>query len=147
MTRFSTVLLFCAMGLILSGCVVASPDTDTYDDAAATTLGTAGSEVSTVEKLLTLLDEDKIMRPTVVAQLRYSETNLSGASDDFDSLNPPTSADPLQKRVSDLLSKAEDSVQEARIAVHRDQRSRYTSIAKNLSSLADTMNRVEKSVS
>jgi len=131
----------------LSGCVVASPDADTYGDAAASTLGTAVSEVATVRTLLELLDSGDIQRPAVVTQLRYSEKSLSQASQSFGSLNPPPAGDRISDEAGPLLDRAEALLQDARIAVHRDDKAKYRTIAKDMDSLETQLEHLEASAS
>lgn len=145
--RLAAALLIVVTALTTSGCVVASPDADTYADAAASTLGTAASEVATVEDLLRLLESHKIFSPTVVAQLRYSEDTLAKASQSFGSLNPPPSQDKLNQEVSQLLDDAESLLGDARVAVHRDEKASYSGIADDLRSLATQLQDLEKSAS
>jgi len=121
--------LLVALVPVSTGCVVASPDTDTYDDAARQTVDTAISEATTVETLLHLLVDDRIPRPAVVAQLRYSEQGLDHASSWFTGLNQPVGSDPTAARLGALLQDAGDLVGDARVAVHRDQEGQYADIA------------------
>lgn len=132
---------------LASGCVPASPDVDTYDDEAMRTAGTAVSEVRTVERLLDLLDQDRILRPTAVAQLRYSEDALGSTTTSFSELNPPEARDPLADRLGGLLDQAEQLVMDARVAVERSAVEDYTAIARRLESTAKKLEAVEAEVS
>lgn len=133
--------------LLTSGCVVASPDPDTYGDAAASTLGTAISEVATVQTLLDLLDAGDIQRPPVVVQLRDSEEALSRAAQGLGSLNPPTARDQLAEQSGELLDEAESLLQDARIAVHRGEKSDYPGISAQLDVLHTELEALEKRAS
>lgn len=128
----------------LTGCVPASPDADTYDDKAAITLGSAVSDVMTVERVLQTLDDGRMLRPTAVAQLRASEDALGTATKAFTELNPPPSRDPLYKQASTLLGGAGDLLAEARIAVERHDVAAYADLARELRSLADDLGAVEE---
>jgi len=132
-----------AAALLLSGCVPASPDADTFEDEAMRTAGAAVSEVRTVERLLVLLREQRILRPTAVTQLRYSEDGLGTAADDFTELNPPLSRDRLADRLSTLLDRAEQQVAEARVAVERRDVQAYRDLAHQLETTAKHLERVE----
>ena len=137
-----------ALALVLAlglggGCVPASPDPDTYRDAAAQTLGTAVSELATVEEMLRLLVADKIMRPAAVTQLRYSEDGLEKSTQWFTGLNPPTGSDGFGKRLGTLLQDGGDLLADARVAVHRGEESRYTRIADDLKKLGDRLDKIE----
>ena len=133
--------------LLTSGCVVASPDADTYGDAAASTLGTAVSEVATVKTLLQLLVAGDIQRPAVVAQLRYSEESLSRSAQGLGSLNPPPEQDMLSEEAGRLLDEAESLLQRARIAIHRHEDAQYPGIADDLDALGTELEVLEKSAS
>ena len=137
--------LLCAA--LLSGCVVASPDDDTYRDASVSTLGTAASEVATVETLVTLLEDGRIPRPAVVAQLRYSEKSLGSTSQGFTTHNPPSGAHDLEHEVGDLLDEAEGTVADTRIAVHAEATSDYARLAQDLADLARRIEDLEKELS
>ena len=141
-TTFSALLLL----VPLTGCVPQSPDTDTYRDAAAQTLGTAVSEVATVEQILRLLGEGDMLRPVAVTQLRYSEDGLEKSTSWFTGLNPPTGSDLLEQRTGTLLQRAGDLVAEARVAVHRDAAGRYPGIAARLASLGSKLDKLESRV-
>lgn len=145
MRRLTAVLV--ALLLLSSGCVVASPDADTYGDAAASTLGTAVSEVATVRTLLELLDSGDIQRPAVVAQLRYSEDALSRAAQGFESLNPPPEQDVLSDETGRLLDEAESALRDARVAIHRSSKADYPKIAKDLDDLGARLEKLETSAS
>jgi len=138
---------FAGLLLLTSGCVVASPDDDTYGDAAASTLGTAVSEVATVKTLLDLLVSGDIQRPAVVAQLRYSEEALGRASQSFGSLNPPPESDGLEEEAGQLLEDAEALLQDARIAIHRHKSADYAEIASELDALHTQLEDLEKRAS
>ena len=142
--RTTGVALALVLALVLGGgCVPASPDPDTYRDAAAQTLGTAVSELATVEEMLRLLVADKIMRPAAVTQLRYSEDGLEKSTQWFTGLNPPTGSDGFGKRLGTLLQDGGDLLADARVAVHRGEESRYTRIADDLKKLGDRLDKIE----
>jgi hypothetical protein len=142
--RWTAVLV---VVFLVSGCVPASPNVDTYDDEAMRTAGTAVSEVRTVERLLELLEQDRILRPTVVAQMRYSEDALATTTTSFSGLNPPEARDPLADRLGGLLDQAEQLVMDARVAVERRDVGDYTAIARRLESTAKKLKAVEAEVS
>lgn len=133
--------------VLMSGCVVASPDDDTYRDAAAMALATAASEVGTVELMLDLLDRDKITRPVVVAQVRYSEAGLEKTAAGFESLNPPPGEDGLGQSAGTLFDEAADAMQDARRAIERREIAQYTVISRQLGELASRLQTLEKSAS
>lgn len=144
MSRLATVLALLAL---VSGCVVASPDADTYEDAAATALASAGSEVATVEKMVSLLEDGKITRPAVVAQLRYSEKGLAQAAQGFSDLNTPVGQDGLADDAGAVLDDAETALSDTRLAVHRDEEADYPVLAAQLRDVGRRLTALEESVS
>jgi hypothetical protein len=147
MKRWLGLVLASALLAVTSGCVVASPDADTYEDAAASNLGTAASEVATVQMLLDLLDHHRITTSAVVAQLRYSEKNLATAAQGLTGLNPPHSEDGVSTKAGKLLDQAESLIEDARIAVHRSQTADYSRIAGRLKALGKDLQGLEGQVS
>jgi hypothetical protein len=142
-------VLLAVLGAVVplaSGCVVASPDTDTYDDAARQAVRSAISESTTVEKLLHLLADDDIPRPAVVAQLRYSEQGLQGATSWFTGLNQPAGSDATAARLGTLMQDAGDLVANARVAIHRGQESQYADIASALDRVIRDLQKAEADV-
>jgi hypothetical protein len=139
-------LLVTLLGVLGSGCVPASPDVDTYDDKARLTLGSAVSEVRTVETILRSLHEDRMFRPTAIAQMRYSQSALDTATSAFTELNPPPRRDRLTARMTTLLGDAGDLLDEARTAVERHHRDRYPALAKELAAIASDLEELEGQV-
>ncbi len=133
--------------LLLSGCVPASPDAGTYDDKVRVTLGAAVSDVRTVQTLLETLYDDRMLRQTAIAQMRYSEKSLGTATSALTELNPPPQRDRLTRRMSTLLGDAEDLMDEARTAVERYHRDRYPGLADDLDQVAKDLEKLEEQVS
>jgi hypothetical protein len=133
--------------LLVAGCVPASPDVGTYDDRAALTLESAVSDVRTVSTLLETLHDDRMLRPTAIAQLRYSEKSLDTAITAFTELNPPPQRDRLTQRMDTLLGEAEDLLGEARTAIERENRARYPALVRDLEATAVDLERLAGRVS
>jgi hypothetical protein len=130
--------------LLLAGCIPASPDADTYDDKAMRTLGAGVSDVRTVQKLMQTLYDGRMLRPSAIAQMRYSEGSLATASGAFTELNPPPSRDALNEKVSTLMSDASDLLAEARTAIERENVQDYPKLAKEMGKLADKLEKLEE---
>lgn len=146
-SRLSAVVPALAVALMLcSGCVVASPDDDTFGDAAVSTLGTAASEVGTIRSMLELLDDNRITRPVVVSQLRHSEASLDQAAASFEALNPPLGTDALAQKAGELLDRSAVALQDARQAVRRREVSDYAGIARDLKAVDTDLQALQKSV-
>jgi hypothetical protein len=138
----------CLLALVLlSGCVPASPDDDTYKGKVSVTLGAALSEVATVQTILETLHEGKMLRPTAIAQLRGSQSSLDANSGAFNEVGPPPDLDSLYARTNALLSDATDTVHEARLAIERRESGRYVEIADSLGRIADELDRLEAKAS
>ncbi|MEU0313162.1 hypothetical protein [Nocardioides sp. NPDC006273] len=145
MTRRLVAVLLAAF--LVSGCVPASPDVDTYGDEALRTAGTAVSHVRTVERVLNLLHEQRMLRPTAITQLRYSEDGLGTTTTSFSELNPPLASDPLADRLGGLLDRAEQLVMDARVTVERRAVEDYADVARQLESTAKKLEAVEAGLS
>jgi hypothetical protein len=133
--------------LLVSGCVPASPDADTYRDKTAVTLGAAVSDVATVERLLQMSYDGRMLRATALTQLRYSDGALGTATDAYTELNPPPRLDGLYERSSTLLGDAGDLVAEARIAIERREVDRYPDLADELKKIGSQLEKLEGRVS
>lgn len=133
--------------VLLGGCVPATPDDETYRDQASRTLGSAVSEVRTISTLLDTLYDDRMLRPTAIAQFRYSESALETETGKFTQLTPPVSQDRLHTRATTLLGDAGDLAAKARIAVERNHHDRYRSLVRDLEKLAAELERLEGRVS
>ena len=129
-----------------SACVPASPSPATYEDKAATTLGSAVSEVSTVQLTLRQLDRGATFRPTTLTVLRSSEDSLDTATTAFTELNPPPVDDRLHARTTRVLGDAQDLLARARIAVVRDRPQEYPSLLDDLDRLHRRLDTFEKQV-
>jgi hypothetical protein len=133
--------------VLVSGCVPASPDEDTYRGKASVTVGGARSEVGTAQKTLDALRHDRTFRPTAVVALRDSRSSLGTNASAFHEVNPPQSLDGLYRRIDRALSDAADAVQQAVLAVHRQQVGRYARIAADLGGVANRLARLERATS
>lgn len=131
----------------VTGCVPSTPDADTYDDKAAQTLGSAVSEVRTVQRLLQTLSENRMFRASAVTQVRYSEDALDTANKAFTELDQPVSRDRLARDVGTLLGDAGDLLTDARTAIVRRERADYPRLAEDLGALVEELEKVEGRVS
>jgi hypothetical protein len=132
---------------LLTGCVTANPDDQTYKDKAALTLGGALSEVATVQKVLESLHQDKMFRTTAIAQMRASQNSLDSNAGAFTEIHPPPDLDWLYNRTDTLLSDAQDTTNAATLAIQRRDVDQYPKIAKDLSKLAHELDKLETRVS
>jgi hypothetical protein len=138
----------CLLGSVLvAGCVPASPDNGTYKAKTALTLGGALSEVATVQKTLETLHQGRMFRPAAIVQLRNSSSKLDTNAGAFNEVHPPPDLDWLYNKTNSLLSQAQDTTNQAGLAIERDQVGQYPKIAKDLGKLADQLDKLETSVS
>lgn len=135
----------CAL-LLVTGCVPATPDADTYRDKAQRTLGAGVSEATTVAKVLQTLDEDKNFRSSAITQVRDSQSAIDTAEGAFIELTGPAELEKLTTRTGTLMSDAGDVMDDARTAIeHRDTAS-YVPLADQLEKLATEMEKLEESL-
>jgi hypothetical protein len=116
----------------------------TYDDKASQTLGSAVSEVRTVQRVMETSYDGRMLRPTARTQMRYSEDALDTATSAFTELNPPPTRDRVFERANTLLGDAGDLVTRARITLERSEERRYPGLAKQLGRTANQLERLEE---
>jgi hypothetical protein len=134
------------LAVTLSGCIPATPDADTYRDKAERTLGAGVSQTTTVAMILRNLHKDKMFRPAAITQMRYSQGSLDTASTAFTELTGPAQLDDVTRKVSSWMSEAATKADDARTAIERGNRGEYLPLAKELTSLADKMEKLETSL-
>jgi hypothetical protein len=142
--RLAGVILGAA--LLVTGCVPASPDPDTFEDKAALTVAAALSEVATATLSMDELARGHTFEPAVMTTFRYSEDSLGVATKAFTELNPPPTDDRLYERVNAVVSEASDLLAQARIAVSRGDSDRYGTLVDQLRDLSDRLDALEKDV-
>jgi hypothetical protein len=135
--------LILALAVLLGGCVPADPDDDTYLGKVSVTLGAALSEVATVRTVLEMLQDGKMFRSTAIVQVRESQSSLDTNAGAFNEINPPPDLDPIYTETNSLLSNATDSVEAARLAIHRHQVGSYSPVAEHLGEIADKLDALE----
>ena len=133
----------CAL-LLVTGCIPATPDADTYRDKAQRTLGAGVSEATTVAKVLQTLDEDKNFRSSAITQVRDSQSAVDTAEGAFIELTGPAELDRLTTRTGTLMSDAGDVMDDARTAIEHHDTGSYASLADQLEKLAAKMEKLEE---
>jgi hypothetical protein len=113
----SVAAVLLAAALVVTRCVPQDPDAETYREQARLTLGTALSEVATVRLTLGTARRGRILPPYAEITVRRSEDNLATTIDAFTSLRVPPALDGVWTATSDLLSRADDLVVEARMCL------------------------------
>jgi hypothetical protein len=130
-------------GVLLSGCIPANPDDDTYKAKASVTVGGALSQVATVQKILESLHQDKLFRTTAIAQMRSSQSSLDTNAGAFNEVHPPPDLDHLYGRINTLLSDANDTAFQARLAIERHEPGRYPRLARDLGKIASQLSKLQ----
>jgi hypothetical protein len=108
--------------LALAACSTPEGDPRAYREEALTTLRAARSDVETVRLTLRLRIADRTFGRAADDAVTTAETGLAGAAGTFTGLQPPRGGDAVRDQASQLLSDAQEAVEEARIAVRRDDR-------------------------
>jgi hypothetical protein len=106
----------------LAGCATSEGDPHVYRGEAVTTLQAAHSSVETVRITLVARLGDRLFGRTADDVVSSAEAALSGTAGTFTGLQPPPGADDVRDAATKLLSQAQDAVEDARIAVRRDDR-------------------------
>jgi hypothetical protein len=111
------------LALVLAGCASPEGDPGVYREEALSTLEAAHSSVESVRLTLRARLDDKIFARSADDTVSSAEGSLSGNAGTFAGLQPPPGADEVREGATKLLSDAQDAVEDARIAVRRDDRS------------------------
>ena len=106
----------------LAGCATPEGDPAAYREEALSTLKAAHSAVEWVHITVGARLDDKMFGRSADDSVSSAEESLSGAAGTFVGLQPPPGADEVRDTATKLLSAAQDAVEDARIAVRRDDR-------------------------
>jgi hypothetical protein len=107
---------------LIAGCATPEGDAAAYRQEATSTLKAAHSAVETVHITLRARLDDKLFGRAADDGVSSAEKSLSGTAGTFVGLQPPRGADGVREAATKLLSDAQDAVEQARIAVRRDDR-------------------------
>jgi cytochrome c556 len=106
----------------LAGCATPEGDPSVYREEALSTLKAAHSAVESAHIALGARLDDKLFGRSTDDVVSSAEESLSGTAGTFVGLQPPQGADKVRDASTKLLSDAQDAVEQARIAVRRDDR-------------------------
>jgi hypothetical protein len=112
------VLALAAIG----GCATPEGNPVAYREEALSTLKAAHSTVQSVRLALGARLDDKLFGRSADDIVSSGEQSLSGAAGTFTGLQPPPGADAVRDAATKVLSDAQDAVEDARIAIRRDDR-------------------------
>jgi hypothetical protein len=104
----------------LGGCATPEGDPTAYREEALSTLKAAHSSVQSVRLALGARLDDKLFGRSADDAVSSGEQALSGTAGTFTGLQPPPGADAVRDAATKVLSDAQDAVENARIAVRRD---------------------------
>jgi hypothetical protein len=146
--RTATVLRAGAVMALLTsaaGCVTPARNEPQYRDKATSAVQAASAEIATG---LLALQQDrarKILTTYADEVVTAAETSMGSISASFGSVQPPDQqSDPVRDTVTGVLSRAEDALAQARIAVRRSQPAALAESEQELRSVADELERTEK---
>jgi hypothetical protein len=118
----------------LAGCANPEGNPGEYREEALSTLKAARSAVEWVHITVGARLEDKLFARSADDSVSTAEDSLSGTAGTFVGLQPPPGADEVRDAATKLLSDAQGAVEDARIAVRRDDpaamRQAYEAVAR-----------------
>jgi hypothetical protein len=109
------------LSLLLTGCVTPATSSEQYQAKALATVEAVASEVATVEIVVALLLEGRILVPYADRTISSAEVAISTIGDTLGSVQPPDDpgSDAVRADVAAVVQEAEDAVADARIATRR----------------------------
>jgi hypothetical protein len=134
------VAVLCCVGCV--ACGTTTPDRSAYREQAELAVGTALSEVRTVELLLRAEHDEKVLGGYRTTVLRSSGDSLDRTRRTFAGLLPPPGEDRTAGRITALLEKAGQQVGAASLAVHRADRASYGQLVRGLDRTATALSRL-----
>jgi hypothetical protein len=114
----AAVLALAALG----GCATPEGDPTAYREEALSTLKAAHSSVESVRLVLGARLDNRLFGRSADDAVSSAEKSLSGTAGTFIGLQPPPGADAVRDATTKVLSDAQDAVENARIAVRRNDR-------------------------
>jgi hypothetical protein len=128
----------------LSGCASPEGDPAAYREEARSTLKAAHSPVATVHITLGARLDDKLFGRSADDAVSSAEESLSGTAATFTGLQPPPGADQVRDATTKALSDAQDAVENARIAVRRDDRKAMRQAYDAIGQISQALERAEE---
>jgi hypothetical protein len=128
--------------LTASSCVGAAKSFDVYEAKATHSVQQALSALETVRAAMDQAAADRSFGPTLSSTMHDAEEDVSTAQGHFESIQPPDArSDALRSEAGDLLSRAADDVQRARISMRRGDLRALLGLRRELDRLSQTLNR------
>lgn len=121
-TRVIARLAVASLVVALAACNPVVTSSNDYRTAGARTAGDAAAQVASAAKAADLAIDGRAFSSYLSVVTGDAEDALSGIENTFASLQPPTDADvAVRDQLLDLLSRAQDDVSAARIAIQSGQ--------------------------
>jgi hypothetical protein len=132
--------------IVLAGCGAQTPSPTQYRGRTELAVSSVLSEVATVRLLLRNLSAGKVPSRYAAIVVTDSDDAANGATSTYSSVDPPPAEQHLFDTVSATLSRAENLIVSARLAVSRDDTSAYPSLVRQLSAVAAKLDRQDKAL-
>ena len=128
--------------LILVSCVGPAKNFPVFESRAANSAETALSAVETVRFAIRDAFRNDAFGPYLSVTMEDAEEDVSTAQGHFASIQPPDDAsDRLRTQTEDLLTRASDAVEQARIAMRRGDLDTLGKLRHTLSAVSDDLDR------
>jgi hypothetical protein len=140
--RVAAVLL---LGMAVTGCVTPARNAPQYREKAVAAVQAASAGVATGVLVVRQDRAEKILQTYADEVVTAAETSIGPISASFGSVQPPDKrSDHIRDTVTGVLSKAEDALAHARIAVRRSDPAALASAEGELHSVADELDQLEE---
>jgi hypothetical protein len=127
-----------------AGCVTPARNEPQYRDKATSAVQAASAEIATGLLALRQDRAKKILTTYADEVVTAAETSMGSISASFGSVQPPDQqSDSVRDTVTGVLSRAEDALAHARVAVRRSQSAALAESEQELRSVADELERTE----
>lgn len=133
--------------LAASGCGTPEGNVSRYQAEALGTLRAAQSSAQAVLITLDLRLSDRTFGRAADDAVTGAEGSLSSTAGTFEALQPPRGADAVREQATSLLSRAEDAVAAARIAIRRDDRTAMRAARNDLATAVDDLDHAPDALS
>jgi hypothetical protein len=113
-----TAALAVLLALLIGACgTVKEPDPEDWDESARVSLDDASSQLATTRMILTTRQQDETWHGYAVVVLADAEQAAGKDADSMSALQPPPERSRMSTEVTDLLTRASDLVEQARLVV------------------------------
>jgi hypothetical protein len=130
------------VSVTLAGCVGNARTTGAYRGKASHTAKAAVSALQTALLAVQISHEGNMLGPYLETVLSRAEDDLGSVQQQFDSIQPPNTAeaDRLRSRLDALLSKGSDTLSQLRILSRRAEQAELEKTAEDIPDVVDALN-------